>query len=41
MAESYRNSNSVIVKTYDELLASAINYHKEFISKYEELNKNR
>lgn len=39
MAESYRNSNSVIVKTYDELLASAINYHKEFISKYKELNR--
>lgn len=39
MAENYRNSNSVIVKTYDELLAAAISYHREFIDKYEKMNK--
>lgn len=37
MAESYRNSGSVIVRTYGELLSEAIKYHQEFIDKYQEL----
>ena len=40
MANSFRNANSVIVKTYTELLNSAKGYHKEFIEKYESLQKN-
>jgi hypothetical protein len=37
LAKSLKESNSVVVRTYTELLNSAIGYHKEFIDKYESL----
>ncbi len=40
-ADLYRNGGAVIVRTYDELLNSAINYHKEFINKYDEVQKDK
>lgn len=34
LSDSLRDSSKVIVKTYSELLQTAINYHEEFIQKY-------
>ncbi|SHK87657.1 ATP-binding protein [Fibrobacter sp. UWEL] len=41
MADSYRKSGSVIVRTYSELLSEAIRYHQEFIDKYRELESRK
>jgi hypothetical protein len=36
-ADSYRQSGTVYFKPYDALLSSAINYHQEFIDRYESI----
>lgn len=39
MADSYKQSGLLYIRTYPELLQAAKNYHNEFIGKYEELTK--
>ena len=39
-AEAFKNNSDVYFKPYVELLKNAINYHQEFIRKYEEISKN-
>ena len=39
--DTYRNSGEVFVRTYTELLEQAKEFHKEFIQKYDEINKNK
>ena len=37
--ETYKNDGKIYVKTYSELLENAKTYHREFIEKYEQLQK--
>lgn len=37
--DSMQKTDKVYVKTFNQLLTDAINYHKEFIDNYEKLNK--
>lgn len=41
IADSYRNSGHVYVKTYTDLLENAKQYHIEFINKYDEITSNQ
>jgi Histidine kinase-, DNA gyrase B-, and HSP90-like ATPase len=38
IADAFKTNKTVYVKPYDELLATARNYHQEFIDKYDNLN---
>ena len=39
--ESMRRTDKVYVKTFNQLLTDAVNYHYEFITKYEDFMKNK